>query len=916
MLDQMTGMGSEDFVGSSHRRMLLRRRRIIGLCTAIISLLLLLCLLSYQANEMGWSLLNPVDHEAASARPCTNYLGVVGLYIAGTLYWLFGVSAVYGVILMQVPAWGMLLWPENNRLMQWVGWIVILMSSCAIMSVQPWILIEKTEHMHLPSPGGKLGYLDGSCCAEAILGRTWALVFLLLLHGIALIYYARITPRLLYHLERRDIIGLWQRWRNYRREKKMRKEENARSWRQLAKSRNTPASSPVTSGKFSSKQAGQDSPDPIPAVSEELPLDDEEQQEKALPQTPAHVPNTPSRRTISARKPIDNLLDLMEPIEDEIERKSLSAVDEGEELPINAHTKRALEQHFGKKENGRKPLTPPTAQPASPIPRRKIKQTVAPPKDDYPLPPYELLKYEPVSESVRLQARGEMLHTQAKIADTLESFRISVEPGDITRGPSVTRYEFTVPRGQSVKTVANKKVDIMAATRSPSVNILAPIPGKSTVGVELENSVKEPVFLRELLQSPEFHNPKLRIPVALGKDVYGHPVIGDLAAMPHVLVGGSTGSGKSVCINSMLISFLYKFRPDELKLILVDPKVVEMQPYKALPHLAVPVVTNPNRVIGALRWAVNEMEHRYKLFSKAGVRNLEDFNNLTSEEREAIESKNNETSEHPVEFENGAVDAIVRDVESSRGCDIPDEDEEEKQQELDFHEDVSLPAHLPYIVIVVDELADLMMQVKEDLENYIGRLTQLARAAGIHLIMATQSPRAQIVTGTIKTNLPSRIALKVSSAIDSRVILDEVGAENLLGRGDLLFLPPGGPSKMTRAQGAFVSDAEIASIIKFCASHAEQNFVQSAAAALSEPIETNNGGASSPRSGSGTDSDEELYTRCVNMVITERKASTSLLQRRFKIGYGRAAKIMDMMEERGVISPAQGAARAREVLIS
>ena len=603
----------------------------------------------------------------------------------------------------------------------------------------------------------------------------------------------------------------------------------------------------------------------------------------------------------------------MESIEDEIERESLSAEDDEEGPPINPYTERAIVQHFGmKKPETRTPaLAPPRPSPAQ---RRKITRTTTKQKNDYPLPPYELLKYEPVPDEVRLQARGEMLRTQAEIADTLESFHISVEPGDITRGPSVTRYEFSVPRGQSVKAVANKKAEIMISTSSPSVNILAPIPGKSTVGVELENGVKEPVFLRELLQSPEFNNPKLRIPVALGKDVYGNPVIGDLAAMPHVLVGGSTGSGKSVCINSMLISFLYKFRPDELKLILVDPKVVEMQPYKKLPHLAVPVVTDPNRVIGALRWAVNEMEHRYRLFSKVGVRNLEDFNNLPPEEREALEREEREATEQSTERDSEVVDAIVRDVEGSRGCDIPDEDEgEEDQQELDFYNDGRIPVHLPYIVIVVDELADLMMQVKEDLENYIGRLTQKARAAGIHLIVATQSPRAQVVTGIIKTNLPSRVALKVSSAIDSRVILDETGAENLLGRGDLLFLPPGGPSKMTRAQGAFVSDAEIASIIKFCASHAEQSFVQSAAAALSEPVETN---APSGGSSRGGDSDEELYNRCVSMVITERKASTSLLQRRFRIGYGRAAKIMDMMEERGVISAPQGAARAREVLIS
>ena len=912
-MNRMTGLDSEGFTGGSLQGAL-RRCRIIGLCVVVVSVLLLLCLLSYRAEEMGWSLLNPVDHEEASARPCTNWLGVVGLYIAGVFYWLLGAAAVYGAVLIQAPAWGMLLWPESKRLGQWISWIVMLLSSCAALSVQPWILLDWAERLHLTTPGGKLGYLDGTCCAEALVGRTGALVFLLLLHGIALIYYARITPKLLYHTEKEDVASVWKRWREHRRIRKMQKEEGAHSWRQAAEPRGASFSFPAASQESPSERAEKASPDLVPSVSEELPLDDEEKEEENSPWERTRVSSASPRRASSPRKPGSNLLDLMEPIEDEIERESLSDRDEEETgIRINAHTQRAIEGHFGMKEERKSPA--PVSRPAPPRPRREVKRAAKVPKEDYPLPSYELLRYEPVPESVRLQAQGEMQHMQATIADTLESFRIGVEPGDITRGPSVTRYEFTVPRGQSVKAVATKKNDIMAATRSTSVNILAPIPGKSTVGVELENSVKEPVFLRELLQSPEFHNSKLRIPVALGKDVYGHPVIGDLAAMPHVLVGGSTGSGKSVCINSMLISFLYKFRPDELKLILVDPKVVEMQPYKALPHLAVPVVTNPNRVIGALRWAVNEMEHRYRLFSKAGVRNLEDFNNLTPEEREALQNKEDESYERPDARENDAVDAIVRDVESSRGCDIPDEDEEE-QQELDFHEDGSVPAHLPYIVIVVDELADLMMQVKEDLENYIGRLTQKARAAGIHLIVATQSPRAQVVTGIIKTNLPSRIALKVSSAIDSRVILDEVGAENLLGRGDLLFLPPGGPSKMTRAQGAFVSDAEIASIIKFCAAHAEQNFVQSAAAALSEPVETSNGGGAPTRSGGGADSDEELYNRCVSLVIAERKASTSLLQRRFSIGYGRAAKIMDMMEERGVISAPQGATRAREVLIS
>ena len=912
MMDRTTSFDAEGFIGSPRRGILLRRR-IIGIGVVAASILLLLSLLSYRVDEMGWRMLNPVDHEAASARPCTNWLGVAGLYTAGVFYWLLGGAAVYGAVLLQAPAWGMLLWPGSRRLGQWIGWTVMLLSSCAILSVQPWVLVEWADHLHLTTPGGKLGYLDGTRCVGALFGRTWALIFLLLLHGIALIYYSRITPKLLYRTEKKDITSVWERWRERRRAGKLQQAAAERSWRQISET--SGASSPGCDERGGAiREKNPDSSSFVHPVAEELPLDDEERKEENSPAAASSGRSGVPRKAVSRKIPGGNLLDLMESVEDEIERESLSAEDEDEKPPINPYTERAIVRHFGMKTPETKTPAPAPPRP-SPAQRRKITRKTPKPESDYPLPPYELLKYEPVPDEVRLQARGEMLRTQARIADTLKSFRISVEPGDITRGPSVTRYEFSVPRGQSVKAVASKRVDIMASTRSPSVNILAPIPGKSTVGVELENGVKEPVFLRELLQSPEFNSPKLRIPVALGKDVYGNPVIGDLAAMPHVLVGGSTGSGKSVCINSMLISFLYKFRPDELKLILVDPKVVEMQPYKKLPHLAVPVVTDPNRVIGALRWAVNEMEHRYRLFSKVGVRNLEDFNNLPPEEREALEREEREAPEQSIEPDDEVVDAIVRDVESSRGCDIPDEDEgEEEQQELDFYNDGRIPVHLPYIVIVVDELADLMMQVKEDLENYIGRLTQKARAAGIHLIVATQSPRAQVVTGIIKTNLPSRIALKVSSAIDSRVILDETGAENLLGRGDLLFLPPGGPSKMTRAQGAFVSDAEIASIIKFCASHAEQNFVQSAAAALSEPVETNAPSGGSSRGGG--DSDEELYNRCVSMVITERKASTSLLQRRFSIGYGRAAKIMDMMEQRGVISPPQGASRAREVLIS
>ncbi len=667
----------------------------------------------------------------------------------------------------------------------------------------------------------------------------------------------------------------------------------------------------------------------------------------------------------------DNYLDLLLSQDEESGRRGSADNDESvsrgaekpEQTPINRGVLNAMNRRLGKPEEEEEeedndlsvpapPQTPPRAPRAAtqpppatvapaprrepeprpepeprkapaPAPRREPIPRNAPrelPKDtrimqeDYPLPSYDLLNYIPIAEEDNEAAAEEMRETQQCIMDALETFKIKVAPGDITRGPSITRYEFYPPQGLRLNKITNLADNLKLAAQAKSINILAPVPGKNTIGIELENAVKAPVYLRELLQSEAFHSKKLRIPVALGKDVYGNPVIGDLAAMPHTLVAGTTGSGKSVCVNSMILSMLYKFRPDELRLILVDPKVVEMQPYKKLPHLACPVVTVASRVIGALRWAVNEMEHRYKLFSKMGVRNFEDFNNrpedyVPEEDEDEVE----QYQSLPANYD--AADAIVRDIEDSQGI---EDIAEEEQGEFDFDQDEEIPAKLPYIVIIIDELADLMMQVKEDLENYIARLTQKARAAGIHLVAATQTPRANVITGIIKANIPSRLAFKVASPLDSRVILDTNGAENLLGKGDFLFLPPGGITKMTRAQGAFVSDPEIAAIVKFCAAHAKQNFVQGVTAEMNNADSTSGGGDGGGRLGGNgmTEDDAELYTRCVQLVITERKASTSLLQRRFSIGYGRAAKIMDMMESRGVIGPASGnTSRPREVLI-
>lgn len=549
----------------------------------------------------------------------------------------------------------------------------------------------------------------------------------------------------------------------------------------------------------------------------------------------------------------------------------------------------------------------------APSPVRTSARDKRPQQSDYPLPPYELLKFEPATAEMDELSREEMAQTQQRLIDTLENFRISVTPGPITRGPSVTRYELYPPPGLRVNRIENLSKDLMLATKARSVNILAPVPGKDTVGIELENAVKAPVYLRELLQSESFLDPKVAIPVALGKDVYGNAVIGDLAKMPHTLVAGTTGSGKSVCINSMILSMLYKFCPEDLRLILVDPKVVEMQPYSKLPHLACPVVTNPARVIGALRWAVNEMERRYRMFSMIGVKNFKDFN-----ARNPLDDPRPEPPPAHEELytDDRMASSIMRDIEDSNdGRDIPDEDEELQQGELDLDRPEELPEKLPYVVIIIDELADLMQVVKEDLEAYIARLTQKARAAGIHLVAATQTPRSNVVTGLIKANIPSRIAFRVASPLDSRIILDTTGAENLLGKGDCLYLPPEGSSQMSRVQGAFVSDAEIQQIIDFCAKHGKQNFEQGVTAEMDNSDSESRGPADNerfaPKAMSGDDA--ELYERCVSLVITERKASTSLLQRRFSIGYGKAAKIIDEMEKNGIIGPSQGASRPREV---
>ena len=482
----------------------------------------------------------------------------------------------------------------------------------------------------------------------------------------------------------------------------------------------------------------------------------------------------------------------------------------------------------------------------------QLEHTMAVEEDNYVFPPVDIL-----SEVEKPSLKGgtqSLKETAARLQKTLYSFGVSAKVENVTVGPAITRYELKPAEGVRVSKIANLSDDIALNLAAETIRIEAPIPGKQAVGIEVPNKEKEMVGLREVIESDEFKNNKSKLSVALGKDVAGSPVIANIAKMPHVLIAGSTGSGKSVCINTIITSIIYNAKPSEVKLVMVDPKVVELSVYNGIPHLLIPVVTDPKKAAGALAWAVQEMDNRYNLFAEKGVRDLAGYN-------KALESEN--------------------------------------------------MGKLPQIVVIVDELADLMMVAAKDVEESICRLAQKARAAGMHLVIATQRPSVDVITGLIKANVPSRIAFAVSSQVDSRTILDQVGAEKLLGKGDMLYFPAGA-AKPTRVQGAFVSDEEVEQIVDFIKSNGTAVYSQE----LLDSIE-NSGKEAEGTKGSGDASSEDdtdpFLNDAIDTVVETGQASTSFIQRRFKVGYARAGRIIDQMEERGVISGYQGS-KPREVL--
>ncbi len=565
---------------------------------------------------------------------------------------------------------------------------------------------------------------------------------------------------------------------------------------------------------------------------------------------------------------------------------------------------RSLEEKEPRKEKGEaaapliKPL-PVSIPTPPPLPKKEEKKESAKLKPvqeafdfiksdgEFKTPPLSLLDPPPATER---RIDKEALSMNARLLEKkLKDFGIDGEVVEICPGPVITMYEFAPGPGIKVSRIAGLADDLSMALQALAIRIVAPIPGKGVVGIELPNRDRETVFLREIFASETFHKGKMKLPMALGKDIGGHPLVTDMARAPHLLVAGATGSGKSVAINTMILSLLYTATPKDVRLIMVDPKMLELSVYEGIPHLLLPVVTNPKKAALALKWAVEEMGRRYRLMADKGVRNIDSYNReLQREEKEIAELRASATV---------SVEEVVEE--------LADTDEAAIQEFLAKEEQLE-HGHLPYIVVIVDELADLMMVAGREIEESIARLAQMARAAGIHLILATQRPSVDVITGLIKANFPTRISFQVSSKIDSRTILDCNGAESLLGMGDMLFLPPG-TAKLIRSHGAFVSDSEVQRVVDFLKKQGKPVYEKS----ILEMKESDSKGGAGEE-----EEDDPQYDAALALVAEARQASISMIQRRLRIGYNRAARIIEKMEQEGVVGPSDGTSKPREVFIN
>ncbi len=824
------------------------------------ALLHFLALVSYAPKDLpSWI---PFSSTASSDAVISNFIGPVGAVIAGCSYFILGAAAylIPGVLIW----WGVttLLGARVFTLRTLFSFLALLGSAACLLEYQTLFFQDWTQLYNLPeSAGGLIGYTVGHRLFESSVGTVGSFIVMSMVYLTSLITLTGLHPFQFLMLVKKRLLERYSRYKEARKETRA-----AVSEAQLAA--NSTSVEPKTRRSRRTERKSSEKPVTNDKGEMELPLG----------------PILPKPKIIDAS----------------VRSKSTEKLDQ---------FKPAAQFGLGKNSKGGTGLLANSGQFA-----------------DYQLPSLKLLNFDS-SGSDTPSDTSELLDIQKKIINTLGTFGIDVSAGDITRGPTITRYEIYPSAGLRVNRITALEADIARATKAERINIIAPIPGKDTVGIEIANLDKVMVPLRELFEAGPFRNTKAKIPLALGKDVYGKTVVADLAQMPHLLIAGATGSGKSVCINTIIASLLYRFTPDQLRFIMIDPKVVEMQVYNALPHLVVPVVTDPKKVLLALRWVVNEMERRYEMFAKAGCRKFDSFNERNSnkppdagdksEDRsaksKAQSAKSKKTASGKSIIAEPALTTHHVNIPGSPQNDNTSVDGEKeaasdtsaaRSSSPDAQAKEELPDHLPYIIVIIDELADLMQTAPADVESSIARIAQKARAAGIHLIVATQTPRADVVTGIIKANIPSRIAFQVSSKIDSRVILDAAGADRLVGKGDMLYLPPGS-AQLLRAQGAMVSDEEIEDIVEFCSSQGEQQFQTD----IQESMES----SANPEN-DVSDEDEELIEKCLEIIFQEKKASTSLLQRRLRLGYTRAARMIDILEQRNIIGPGDGA-RPREILV-
>jgi len=777
-----------------------------------VGTLLFLALISYNPKDLpSWV---PWSYLSPPNRPAQNFVGPFGAIFAGFCYLTLGAASYFlaGVLLFFGAG---KLFHANLRLIVRLPWIILFIASGAcLLQLQTSHLRGWRLAFNIQGPGGWVGYVFGKTLLLTSMGKIGSIILLSGIYAASLILMTGFRP---IHLVQRTVSGTraaFARWRDWRLHRQLRKADiKGRleiSRRELAKQRR--------SIEKQLKKKGAPVPEPSSAFI-----------------SPEELADRPAPKVVDATA---------------LPEESIAGRKKPSLAQLRGSSSRSTSAASGLTGRAWDPKT-------------------------YALPGLDLLaEHDP-------EGRGgadpsELQRVQQTLIDTLAQFGIAVAPGDITKGPTITRYEVYPAKGVRVDKIVSLERDLARATRAERINILAPIPGKDTVGIELANTRKVTVTLRELLESTDWEEAKTRarIPLALGKDVYGKAIITDLAQMPHLLVAGTTGAGKSVCINALIASMLFRFTPDELRFIMIDPKVVELQHYNALPHLAFPVVTDPKKVLLALRWLIDEMERRYKIFARVGVRNIISFNARPKKKSDVDLTTN------------------AADSESSGEIKVPREHE------------IPIPEKIPYVVVVIDELADLMQTAPADVESAIARITQMARAAGIHLIVATQTPRADVITGVIKANIPSRIAFQVASKIDSRVILDENGADRLLGQGDMLYLPPSA-SRLIRAQGVLVTDEEIRRLVEFVSAQGRPAFDP----AMHEKLE-----AAASSTEEVTDEDEELVEKCLEIIRQEKRASTSLLQRRLRLGYTRAARIVDILEQRGILGPGEGA-KPREILV-